>query len=462
MPRRMSAAGACLAATLLLAASGQAADAPAQRRPAVQPPTVDLRPIKHIVVIYLENHSFDNLFGDFPGANGRSRAGRHALQVDKDGKPYRQLPPVVEPGKPPKVDPRFPEYLPNAPFLIDRYVGMDAKFPSPVHAFYDQQEQIDGGKMDKFVAYTDVGGLVMGYEDGSRLELWKYAEEFTLADNFYHAAFGGSFLNHFWTICACTPRFENAPEALRAVVEPDGKLVKNGKVTPDGYAVNTLQSVFQPHDAKVKPENLLPPQTARTIGDELSAKNVSWAWYSGGWNDALAGTPTGDFQYHHQPFAYFARYGDGTEERKAHLKDETELIAAIDQGTLPSVVFWKPVGELNEHPGYADTLSGDRHMADVIEKIRHSPLWRGTVIIVTYDENGGLWDHVSPPRVDRWGPGARVPTVIISPFAKRHYIDHTFYDTTAILRLIEARFGLQPLGARDRIAAGLWHALDLH
>jgi phospholipase C len=434
-------------ATLVLMLAMSAALAQTGGKPSAR----DLARIEHIVVIYLENHSFDNLFGNFPGANGLSHAGRAAVQLDRDGKPYQTLPPIDE---------RFAAHLPNRPFLIDRYVPLDGKFPSPVHLFYDEQQQIDHGSMEKFVAYSTVGGLVMGYQDGSKLALWKYARDFTLADNFFHATFGGSFLNHFWTICACTPRFEQAPETLRAKLDDAGKLIKNGAVTPDGYAVNTLQSVYRPHDEAAPAEQRLPPQTARTIGDALSDKNVSWAWYSGGWNDALAGKADANFQYHHQPFAYFEKYGEGTKARSEHLKDERDLVAALDAGSLPAVVFWKPIGELNEHPGYADTLSGDRHMREMIERIRTSPLWRGTVVVVTYDENGGFWDHVAPPHLDRWGPGSRVPTVIISPFAKRHHIDHTYYDTTSILKLIELRFGLAALGERDRGANALLGTLD--
>jgi phospholipase C len=418
--------------------------------------------LRHVVVVYLENHSFDNLFGDFPGADGRAKAGARALQVDKDGHPYRTLPPVVDAAKePPAPDPRFPSALPNRPFPIGKYVSEDAKTPDLVHRFYQQQAQIDGGKMDKFVAYTNAGALVMGYQDGSKLALWRYAREFTLADHFFHAALGGSFLNHFWTICACTPRYEEAPESVRAKLDAEGKLVRDGAVTPDGYAVNTMFSIYQPHPASIADKaQLLPPQTMRTIGDALSEKQISWAWYSGGWNDALAGKADPIFQYHHQVFAYFEKYGDGTAERKEHLKDESDLIADLDRGTLPAVVFWKPIGELNEHPGYTDTLSGDRHMAEVIEKIRHSKLWRSTAIIVTYDENGGFWDHVAPLPRDRWGPGIRVPTVIISPFAKKHYVDHARYDTTSILKLIETRWGLAPLGDADAHAGDLRHAFD--
>ena len=434
---------------------------PAMAETAAPTPPRDLSRLEHIVVIYLENHSFDNLFGKFPGADGLAKAGRRAVQVDRDGQPYKTLPPVLDAStKPPQADPRFPPDLPNRPFPIDKYMSPEMKTPDLVHRYYQQQAQIDGGKMDKFVAYTNAGGLVMGYQDGRKLALWSYARQYTLADHFFHAATGGSFLNHFWTICACTPRYDDAPDSLRAQLDPQGKLVKDGAVTPDGFAVNTLYSVYAPHPAKADTALLLPPQTLRTIGDALSEKGISWAWYSGGWNDALAGKADPIFQYHHQPFAYFEKYGDGTTARQEHLKDEGDLLAGLDRGALPAVVFWKPIGALNEHPGYTDTLSGDRHMREVIEKIRKGPLWRSTAIIVTYDENGGFWDHVPPPKGDRWGPGIRVPAVIISPFAKRHYVDHTAYDTTSILRLIETRFGLAALGERDARAGNLLNAFD--
>ncbi len=232
-------------------------------------------------------------------------------------------------------------------------------------------------------------------------------------------------------------------------------------MTPDGYAVNTLYSVYSPHPPDADPARLLPPQMMSTIGDRLNDKGISWAWYSGGWNEALVGKYDRAFQFHHQPFAYFKNYGDGTEGRKKHLKDEDDLIGDIEKGTLPAVAFYKPVGEENEHPGYANVASGDDKVADIIERIRKSPAWTNTAIIVTYDENGGFWDHVAPPRLDRWGPGVRVPTVIVSPLAKRGFIDHTIYDTTSILALIERRFDLPPLAERDAKANGLANAFEL-
>ncbi|MFA7240984.1 MAG: alkaline phosphatase family protein [Sulfuricellaceae bacterium] len=413
--------------------------------------------IRHIVVIYLENRSFDHLYGLFPGANGLPNAGLAALQTDRDGAPYAMLPPVmlITPGKPPEVDARFPKSLPNRPFDIGDYVPAHQNTGDLVHRFYQNQMQINGGRNDRFAAISDAGGLSMGYYDGHNLPLWKYAAQYTLADNFYQAAFGGSMLNHFWLICACTPRYPDAPAELRATLDDSGKLVKDGVLTPDGYVANTIQPYYMPHKPGTAKLKALPPQTLPTIGDRLTEKNIDWAWYSGGWNDALSGWSAPTFQFHHQPFAYFRNYADGSENKARHLKDESDFLAAIESGALPPVSFYKPLGLHNEHPGYADVMTGEKHVADIIARIERSPMWPTTAIIVTYDENGGFWDHAAPPQGDRWGPGTRVPAIIISPYAKRGHVDHTLYDTTSILKFIETRHGLNPLGERDANANGL-------
>jgi phospholipase C len=142
------------------------------------------------------------------------------------------------------------------------------------------------------------------------------AKQYTLCDHFFHSAFGGSFLNHQWLIAAATPVFPNAPAIMVAQLDSTGKMIKDGAVTPDGYAVNTSNSVnLHPKNAIL--ERLVPNQTGPTIGDRLSEKNVSWAWYSGGWNGAEAGTPPPSFTYHHQPFVYFANYAKGTPQGKS-------------------------------------------------------------------------------------------------------------------------------------------------
>ena len=416
--------------------------------------------LEHIVVIYLENHSFDNMYALYPGADDLAAPkAAWAPQTDGQGRVLAHLPPVYD-AEDKRPDRRFPPHLVNAPFLIDQYVPQNQTIPDLVHRFYQAQEQIDGGRMDRFASVSDAGGLTMGYYDTRNTAMWALAQRFTLADHYFQGAFGGSFLNHAWLICACTPRFPQAPAALTARLDGQGHLLKDGAVTPDGYAVNTVYGREAPHPARIPAADLLPPQTLPTIGDRLSAKGISWAWYSGGWDKALAGHPDPTFQYHHQPFAYFARYGDGTPGGKPHLKDERDFAAAIAQGRLPAVAFYKPLGIENQHPGYATIENADIKAAALIDKIMAGPQWRRTAIIVTYDENGGFWDHVAPPKGDRWGPGARVPALILSPFARRHWVDHHVYDTTSILKLIEARWHLAPLGRRDAAADGFSGAFD--
>lgn len=455
-----------------------------------------LEDIEHIIVIYAENRSFDHLYGLFPGANGINQAtpGQY-IQLDHDDKPFADLPPI--PVSKDGLYPTIRAKLPNRPFRIDQPpVSLSASVQTRdlVHRFYQNIEQINGGKNNRYAAISDAGGLVMGYYDGARLPMWRWANDYALADNFFMAAYGGSFLNHQWLICACTPTDPNAPEALRAQVDEQGFLKRkqgspasalqgppqffDGAVTPDGYAVNTLQPPYQPSglppaehgDARLADpgKQPLPPQTAKTIGDTLSAKGVSWAWYAGGWDAAVKDgmQPAGqkrniiynhsqgalNFQPHHQPFNYYARFAPGSAGRRQHLQDAEAFFNGIAAGKLPQVAFYKPTGRLNEHPGYTDVLSGDQHIAGVIERIKQSPLWPNTAIIVTYDENGGFWDHVAPPKGDRWGPGTRVPAIIISPLAKRGFVDHTAYDTTSIIQFITLRFGLEPLAGvrKDR------------
>jgi acid phosphatase len=429
------------------------------------------RSIKHVVVIYLENWSFDGLYGYFPGADGLSGPGVRATIPQRDkftGAPITSLPqPLNGAGAP---DPNLPAGLPVAPYLLNTYISPATLTGDLVHRFYQEQSQIDGGKMDGFVSWSDNPGLVLSNFDASKLPVGQLAAQYTLADNTFHSAFGGSFLNHQWLICACTPTFPNAPPALIATVDSGntalaldakGKIVHDGAVTPDGYAVNTLFTVNAPHPASAAPGRLLPNQTNPTIGDRLGTAHVSWKWYSGGWDAALAGNPDPDFQFHHQPFAYFANYADGTAAKAAHLQDEKRFFSDIADGTLPSVSFIKPIGEDNEHPGYSALFAGDQHVVQLVDAVQKSPYWNSTAIIITYDENGGRWDHVPPPAPeDRWGPGTRVPLIVISPWAKRAYVDHTQYETVSILAFIERIWNLQPLTTRDARANPLSNAFD--
>jgi len=465
--------------------------------------------IDTIVVIYAENRSFDHLYGLFPGAEGLANATRYEkTQLDHDGTPLPSLPATYDPVQKGRLREDLPTAgLPNGPFRIDappinkRWTEL---LPNPIHNYYQNREQIDGGKNDKFVAMSNVGAWTMGYFDGAQMKLWNWAKEYTLADHFFMGAFGGSYLNHLWLVCACTPRDPSAPAGARAQLDEQGSLKKrpgsppsvmqgvaqlfDGAVTPDGYTVNTIQPPYQP--SGVPPaagSNLeladparytLPPQREKTIGDTMSAKGVSWAWYAGGWSAATtdgrrdpkerrtviyAGEGQA-FQPHHQPFNYFVRFAPGTRDRTEHLKDGDDFLSDIQKGTLPQVSFYKPIGRLNQHPSYTNVAEGDEHIDDVLRRLRASPQWKSMAVIVTYDENGGFWDHVPPPSGpgwgDRWGPGTRIPTLIISPFAKKGYVDKTTYDTTSIIKMITRRFGLEALPGVRANAGDLANAFE--
>jgi acid phosphatase len=484
--------------------------------------------VSTIVVIYAENRSFDALYGNFPHAQGLGAT--YLAQRDRDGSLLPTLPQtwggVTAAGYVPVVTQAESAGLPNAPFSIEHAftaesgvtLSSSAVSRDLVHRFFENQMQIDGGKNDGFAAWSDAGGLSLGHYDYSGSALYALARRYVLADHFFQGAFGGSFLNHQYLICACAPEYPHADTAPArpsiAVLESDGarylprlklasgspssaldgppKFERSGNITPadyfgDGrfYAVNTMQPPYQPSGnapAAGDPEGLyadpsrhttLPPQTALTIGDRLNEKHVSWAWYAGAWDAALSdgrqpaakerrviyapeipgGSP--DFQPHHQPFNYYADFDPAAKaaDRAAHLKDYDDLLAGIAAGRLPAVVFYKPQGNLNQHPGYASLAEGDAHIAALVERLQASRQWKHMVIVITYDEFGGAWDHMAPPQGDLLGPGTRIPALIISPFARKSTVDHTPYDTGSIMRLIIRRFGLGTLPGlvhRDR------------
>jgi len=474
--------------------------------------------IETMVVIYAENRSFNNLFANFPGtaalqpsreARKKGAAADFAPQKDRDGTVLAKLPPawggLTAAGQPVTVtQAQTTNVLPNAPFQIDSptpawgapVVGNAIITRDLSHRFFENQMQIDGGLNDKFAAWGDSGAMVMGYFDGSRTAMWKLAREYTLADRFFQGAFGGSYLNHQYLVCACMPEYPDAdtapahpsitvlrtdsagkylPELALADNSPPSALTgppvfrKSGNLTPKDYlgdgtfhSINTMQPPYQPSYNPPSPDDAsgqyatpaepttLPPQASTTIGDLLTGKGVAWTWYSGGWKAALADRTkvyddaSGDFQAHHQPFNYYAAFDPKTHaaDRAAHLKDYDDFVADAAAGRLPPVAFYKPIGKNNEHPGYASLAEGDAHLADTIARLQASPQWAHMLVVVTYDENGGQWDEVAPPRGDLVGPGTRIPAVIVSPFARRGFVDHTPYDTGSIVRFIAHRWSL--------------------
>jgi len=560
------------------------------------PAMTALDSIKHIVVIYQENHSFDNLYGSWERVNGLSRAeSANTTQIGQGGVPYTCLkqndvnlatPPQPATCTDMTTSTTFNSNFTNQPFTIDDFIqSTDTTCPAPgvfaahgvlkgsgqpggctadlVHRYYQEQYQLDGGLQNRYVTGSDAIGLTMGVYQTQNLPIFKYLHQpghpqYAIADKFFQAAFGGSFLNHQWLAAAATPVFVGAANDgsaivatnqhpdMHSVVDANGMptnsplysspLGANGgtanpggprdnqltascsppagrPATPAGvvcgdFAVNTTQAWFQPYAPKTADGRRLPPLTVTpgsnvnvTIGDELSAAGIDWAWYAGGWSnaDGRVGDPGWSssngptacnpaitavnatypfcpdplFQFHHQPFNYFENYGRlpdasgntaaGPEKlaRVRHLRDEQEFLGLASQSAtqcqLKPVSFVKPIGAENEHPGYTNETAGSSHLVDLIKAIEGSACKNDTLVVSTYDEFGGQWDHVTPPGqggndgvADQWGPGTRIPALVISPNLNGDFVvDHVPHDTTSILATIEHRFGLAPLGTRD-------------
>ena len=469
--------------------------------------------IQNVVVIYAENRSFNNLFANFPGLLEplKDVPPERYIQRDRDGSVLKTLPNIWGGLVPHEqtVDHRTYKIaedaitgLPNAPWEL--HTGDGTPLPHGVvtrdlvHAFYNNQLQINGGKNDGFVAWGDNGALTMGHYANApvNLRLWRLAEQFTLCDRFFMGAFGGSFLNHQYLVAAQPPFYPDADKSPAqfgiAVTESgsatdhrlkmdekspksamDGKpkFAHHNQLTPDFYAVNTMGPPYSPGFnvdrknpalADASSANTLVPQKHKHIGDVLSAKNVDWAWYGGGFQAALDGKGDSDdgtfpstpnFQAHHQPLNYFETLAPGTEARAKHLRDgglgesakTNKFLADAKAGKLPAVAYYKPQGDLNMHAGYSDVEAGDRHISGIVHELQKSPQWKHMLVVITFDENGGWWDHVAPPKGDRWGPGTRIPALVVSPFAKKGHVEHTMYDTGSISRFLTRRFKLEKL-----------------
>jgi phospholipase C len=564
---------------------------------AAAPRTGPLGNFKHIVVIYEENHSFDNLYGLWGDVNGQHVIGladaddAHTTQVDQNGDPYRcllqtdvnlrtsaQLYPGNVSGHLAETcaqDVRLgsgatapiSSAFGNAPYLIDDYIapsdvtcpplsnlfgfsnGIDKTNPAPgataggctrdmVHRFYQEQYALNGGAQNRYITGSDSAAMTFGYYDTTKLPVYEYlhangAPKYVIADHFFQAAFGGSFLNHQFLIAAAAPPFSGTG-STRSVLDSAGfprgaagtgcsgpyplyattSCVFDGNTTQacpgvgglacGDYAVNTVLPWYQPTSAGFA--NKIPvindSTTPLTIGDLLTDHGVSWAYYGGGWDNAAgnvdgrgwtngdgptcedpnspaagappdgAGNPGGypycphwSYQQHHYPFAYYARYIPGAPDR-AHLQDEQDFFWAAANGQLPAVSYVKPVGSENEHPGYASEPNGSDHLVDLIQAVMHGPQAGNTLIVVTYDEFGGEWDHVPPPGQgnnlaahDQWGPGTRIPALLLARSFTRSGVDHTYMDTLSIMRTIELQWNLGDLGHRDATVNSLANAI---
>jgi phospholipase C len=571
---------ACAMASMLAlgAAEAQAANARFAPNaitvdPSSKAPLPKFGPFKKVVVIYQENHSFDNLYGGWGSVGSDAVNGwTSALlttptQIRQNGALLNcvfQNDVNLAAVTPQSCNdnggsPSFTSAFVNLPFNINTYIPSTATTCPPpslfaangvlagsglpggctrdiVHRYYNEIFQIDQGKQDRYVLAADAQGLSLGYYDTTQLPLYKFlhtagSPNYVVADNFFQGAFGGSFLNHQWLVAGATPVWagsvnDGSSNDLHSVLDSNGMAsstflyanligssAKDQQETQScspgagrgptqaafvcgDYAVNTTQPFYQPYSPGTILAKRLPPLTNATIGDKLSAAGVGWAWYSGGWSNAdgdvgapgwtngltkgkfhsctdpnvnatavYPNCPDYLFQFHHQAFNYFAAYAPGTAARKQHLRDEAEFIGRADNGNLLAVSFVKPIGEDNEHPGYGSDSNGENHLVNLLKHIFNGPDGAKTLVIITYDEFGGQWDHVPPPGFggeggahDVWGPGTRIPAMLISKQFTLSAVDHAEHDTTSIAATLETMFGLTPLGPRDATVGDLFDA----
>ena len=357
-------------------------------------------PIKHLIFLMQENHSFDNYFGSYPGADGIPEG-------------------VCMPLDP--TDPNDERCV--EPFLIG---SNDVQLDDPDHSEATSRIQYNDGKMDGFVYALNLrnqdGRLAMGYYDGETLPFhWNVADDYVLFDRFFSSASGGSFINHMYWV-------SGAP----------------GAVPPGGNQQDVLAETV-------------------TIFDRLESAGISWKFYVQNYEPALNYRTADEFpgnrasQVIWVPLLNFDRFLDDP-NLNSHIVNLDEYFDDLANDTLPDVAFMVPSGP-SEHPP-SNLLSGQRFIKSLVQALMSSSSWESSAIIWSYDDWGGWYDHVPPPQVDEYGYGFRVPALLVSPYAKQGYIDSTTLDYTSALRFIEDNWGLEPMAERDAQANSLTQAFD--
>lgn len=358
--------------------------------------TATATPIKHVITLMQENHSFDNYFGTYPGADG------------------------LPPGTCMPIDPTQPGGECVEPFPIRDQPVVDLGHNRDIH-----EAQYRGGNMDGFIyahrGSANNGNLTMGYYDDQEIPYyWNIADNYVLFDRFFSAAAGGSVWNHMYWV-AGSP----------------GNPVEDA-VPPDGFG------------------------DTPTIFDRLEESGVSWKFYVQNYDPEITFRTRGGrgdrgSQVVWVPLLAYDRYIDDP-ELFSHIVDLSEYYRDLEQDTLPAVSYIVPSGASEHPPG--SIQAGQRFVRTLINSLMRSETWKSSAFIWTYDDWGGWYDHVAPPSVDDFGYGFRVPALLVSPYAKRGYVDSTVHDYTSIMSLIERNWGLEPVAERDANANSLVDAFD--
>jgi len=403
--------------------------------------------IQHIIFIVQENHSFDNYFGTYPGANGFSLGISIPTSLNAETtasvSPFHlnvaqpisiigdELPPGV--ADPDELDAKSGGTVPPFPYGNESIAG------DLSHAWQVAHMAYDNGKMDGFVA-AERSTLTMGYYDRQDVPYyWDYADKYVLDDNFFSSLMGPSFPNHLY-IASGT----NGP--IYGLKYP--WILNNG-------VINNPASSFGWQGVSL---------SWVTLAQELSNQNMTWAWYDG------SAKPLAPTIWNVLPlFTYFQTHPT---ELSKHVRNTQFFVSNIQDGTLPAVSWiipgaWHPPTwpaaclrqSTSEHPP-ARSDCGMDYVAYLVNQVMQSKYWESTAIIITSDDYGGFYDHVPPPQIDAYGEGFRVPTLVISPWARPHFIDHTEYEFASMLRFAEVNFKLPTLGVRDVKANDMMNSFD--
>ncbi len=361
-------------------------------------------PITHLIVLILQNHSFDNLFGTYPGAHGLDSTLPSYTQTDQAGNTV-------------------------TPTLMTQ---LDA--PNINHDILTYTAAWDNGKMDKY-AYTN-GDISMKYynntvsgtaTDGTTWgvdTIWGYANQYALADNFFASAMYSEPAQMLYMVAATTHDARTA-----------GSLPYYDKCDKTQLGMGGATVAV--------------PLTETTVGDQMNAAGVSWAWYQANYSTSVDGSCS-NYVPQENAFQYFT-----STEYSSNLQDVTQssFSTELSNGTLPSVVFLTPAPGYSEHPGSGKMADAIEYVDQLVQNVKASPYWQNTAIVMLYDESGGWYDHVAPPQLaNSYGLGARVPVIVISPYAKAGYISHQQMDYVSILRFIQWNWGLGMLPATDQQA----------
>jgi phospholipase C len=367
--------------------------------------------IKHVVIIVQENHSFDNLFAHFPGADGASRGKNAEGQWVKLKKSNLYSPKLLDNS--------------HLAFTVD----------------------YDSGKMDGFSAvYVDSRPCpTCAYEFVNPDQIkpyWTMAQQYGLADHMFTSETSGSFNGHQDLIRGDTKLDGTELSAPEALIDfpshgpwgcdaPQGTttplLLKNGQVNEDGPA---------------------PCLTYNTLRDLLDAKQVSWKYYT----PPLLGTLAGAYW---DAYDAISAVRNGPEWTANISSPQTNVLKDIKHGSLAGVTWVIPDGVDSDHSGFGSTDKGPSWVASVVNAVGKSKYWNSTAIVVVWDDWGGWYDHVPPPQLDFAGLGFRVPMILVSPYAKQGYVSHTQYEFGSIVKLVEQVFNLGSLGTTDQRAASL-------